>query len=231
MEILGVIPARGGSKGIPNKNIIDLCGKPLIAWSIETGQKLMENGTLARCIVSTDSNKIARIAKENGGDVPFIRPLNASTDKSKSIEFVIHALSELEDERKFFDAVMILQPTNPIRNYKEISKIVDKFAVSGSESLISCYEEEYINELVMYKKNKDNTLSPLNINHNKGVRRQQHEKILIRNGSLYVTKKEYLVKTKNIVCDNPYMYKMEKIKSTAIDNLDDLKLIRMLLCK
>ena len=76
MTILGIIPARGGSKGIPKKNLIDLCGKPLIKWSIETGKELINNKTLDRCIVSTDCNEIAKLSKSLGIDVPFLRPKN-----------------------------------------------------------------------------------------------------------------------------------------------------------
>ena len=86
--ILGIIPARGGSKGIKGKNLVDLCGKPLIYWSIKTGIELKKNLTLKKCIVSTDDPKIAKIAEECGADVPFLRPKEAAKDTSKSIEFV-----------------------------------------------------------------------------------------------------------------------------------------------
>ena len=86
MRILGIIPARGGSKGIPDKNIIDLCGKPLISWSIKTGIELVKNKTLSRCIVSTDDTKIAKIAAQCGAEVPFLRPVEEAKDSSKSIE-------------------------------------------------------------------------------------------------------------------------------------------------
>jgi CMP-N,N'-diacetyllegionaminic acid synthase len=231
MRILGIIPARGGSKGIPNKNIVDLCGKPLIAWSIKTGLELIENNILSRCIVSTDNKKIAGISEDYGAEVPFFRPAYASTDKAKSIDYVMHALNEFEKKNEVYDAVMILQPTSPQRNIKAISNSINKFIYSNSNSLISCYKEDYINELVMYVEQSNESIKPLHSDHNKGVRRQKHGSILIRNGSLYVTKIPYLLKTKQLICDNPLVLKMDKLESVNLDNLDDLKLLRIMLCK
>ena len=156
-SILGIIPARGGSKGIKGKNIVDLCGKPLISWSIETGNDLLKNDTLKKCIVSTDDEVLAKIAEKYGGDVPFLRPKKVSRDNSKSIEFVLHALNFLKKKGLIYDAVMILQPTNPQRNTDDISKIVHSFMLTNTQSLISCYQEDYINEYVMYKKKRTKT--------------------------------------------------------------------------
>ena len=229
-NILGIIPARGGSKGIKDKNIIDLCGKPLISWSIKTGAELLKNATLKKCIVSTDDQEIAKIAEEHGGDVPFFRPKKISTDKSKSIEFVLHALEELKKKGMTYNAVMILQPTSPQRNSEDISKIVNSFMLRKENSLISCYQEDYINEYVMYNKVGE-TLQPVSVNHNKGIRRQTHSPIYIRNGALYVTKVPFILKNKKLVCDNPMLLEMKKTKSINLDNLEDLKLLRKILCK
>ncbi len=229
-SILGIIPARGGSKGIKGKNIVDLCGKPLINWSIETGLELRKKHTLKKCIVSTDDPKIAEIAEEAGAEVPFLRPKQAAKDISKSIEFVLHALVSLKKMGHTFDAVMILQPTNPQRNSNDICKAVKAFMSSKTNSLISCYQEDYINKNVMYKKVGKN-LKPLSEDHNKGIRRQTHGPVYIRNGALYVTKVPYIFKTKKLLCNNPMLFEMKKTKSINIDNLEDLKLLRKILCK
>ena len=231
MKILGIIPARGGSKGIPDKNIVDLCGKPLISWSIETGNELIKQNVISRCIVSTDSIKICKIAKNYGADLPFLRPKHVAKDNSKSIEFVLHALEELKKNKEYFNAVMILQPTNPSRSTESIGFAVKKFINSNSQSLISCYKEEYLNDLVIYKKVGRNNLKPVNPMHNKGVRRQQHESIFVRNGSIYLTKVPYLIRTKQLICDNPMLFEMKKNESIPIDNYEDLILFRMILCK
>jgi CMP-N-acetylneuraminic acid synthetase len=191
MKILGIIPARGGSKGIPNKNIIDLNGKPLIYYSINIGNKLIEMGALSRCILSTDSQEIAITAKSLGGEVPFLRPIEIAQDNSKSIEYVMHALRMVGGN---YDAIMILQPTCPIRNLNNIVNAVREFTAGNFNSMISCYEEEYLNDLVQYYKKTDGSLIPKSIEHNKNIMRQEHGSTYIRNGSIYLTKSDHIYK-------------------------------------
>ena len=231
MRILGIIPARGGSKGIPRKNLADVCGKPLIAYSIETGKQLLASGTLARCIVSTDDDEIAGCARALGADVPFMRPAAAATDTAKALAYVLHALEALEPQDGAYDAVMLLQPTSPIRNSAAISQAVARIAASQSDSLISCYLEEYINDLVMYDPKADGTLVPRNPLHNKGVRRQEHGPAMVRNGALYVTRTPYLKATGSLVCDRPVLLEMSKLDSIDVDAPDDLILLRAVMCK
>lgn len=231
MRILGIIPARGGSKGIPRKNLADVCGRPLVAWSIETGNQLLTNGTLARCIVSTDDQEIAAIARVHGADVPFFRPVEAATDTAKALAYVVHALDALEPVDGPYDSVMILQPTSPLRNPAGIAKAVAGFIASDSDSLISCYQEDYINELVMYEDEGDGHIRPHHPNHNKGVRRQERGSIMVRNGAVYVTRVSYLRATGQLVCDHPMLFRMRKIESIDVDTQDDLELLRLVLCK
>ncbi len=228
MRMLGIIPARGGSKGIPRKNLVDVGGRPLIAWSIETGKNLLSVGTLARCIVSTDDEEIALVARSFGADVPFMRPADAATDTAKAIAYVKHALNELERLDGAYDAVMLLQPTTPCRNLAAIQEAVKRFDISNANSLISCYQEDYINDLVMYKDVDGNgRLRPINPRHNRGVRRQDSSPIMIRNGAIYITRVSYLRETGQLVCDNPLFMMMRKIDSIDVDTLDDLDLLRM----
>jgi CMP-N,N'-diacetyllegionaminic acid synthase len=231
MRILGIIPARGGSKGIPRKNLVDVCGKPLIAYSIETGRQLLAIGTLSRCIVSTDNIEISDCAKTLGADVPFMRPAAAATDTSKALAYVLHALGALESNDGCYDAIMLLQPTSPIRNSEVIAQAVARMALSQSDSLISCYREEYINELVMYDSQSDGTLLPRNPLHNKGVRRQEHGSVMVRNGALYVTRTSYLKAKRSLVCDRPVLLEMSKLDSIDIDTPEDLILLRAVMCK
>lgn len=232
MRILAIIPARGGSKGIPRKNIADVNGKPLIAYSIEIGQQLIRDNVISRCIVSTDDEEIASVARLLGADVPFLRPAYAATDNAKSIELVKHALSELEKVEEKYDAIMILQPTSPIRNAEAIDNAVARFAFGESDSLISCYREEYINNLVMYDSDGLNYLRPRNADHNKGIRRQEQSFPYIRNGALYLTRVDYLLATSRLLCDRPMLLEMRKIDSLDVDTPDDLELLRAVLaCK
>ena len=231
MRILGIVPARGGSKGILRKNLADVCGKPLIAYSIETGRQLLAGGTLERCIVSTDDDEIAERARALGADVPFMRPAAAATDTAKALAYVLHALDALEPQDGVYDAVMLLQPTSPIRNSAVIAEAAARLAVSQSDSLISCYREEYINDLVMYDPQADGTLVPRNPLHNKGVRRQEHGPAMVRNGALYVTRTPYLKATGSLVCDRPVLLEMSKLDSIDVDAPDDLILLRAVMCK
>lgn len=229
MRILSIIPARGGSKGIPRKNLADVCGRPLIGYSIDTGLELLQRNVIARCVVSTDDAEIAAVARRLGADVPFMRPAAAATDTAKALSYVLHVLDALEPKDGTYDAVMLLQPTSPIRNTNAIVQALERFKNGGSDSLISCYREHYINELVMYEDQGDGTLKPRSPLHNKGVRRQEHGPAMVRNGALYVTRVPYLRATGQLICDRPMLLEMSKIDSLDIDTLDDLRLVRAVL--
>lgn len=231
LKILGIVPARGGSKGIARKNLADVCGRPLIAWSIESGKQLLANGVLTRCIVSTDDDEIAAVARSYSADVPFIRPAEAATDTAKALSYVLHALDSLEPTDGPYDAVMILQPTSPRRDPLAILRAVGHLAASDANSLISCYREDYINELVMYEDEGDGRIRPRHPNHNKGVRRQEHGPTMVRNGAVYVTRVPYLRATGQLVCNHPVLLRMEKIESIDVDTPDDLELLRAVLCR
>ena len=117
-NILAVIPARGGSKGIPGKNIVPFAGKPLICYTVEAALK---SKYLKRVIVSTDDNEIAKVAKDCGAEVPFLRPSNLSQDDTSSVSVLKHAVKFIEEsEGSLFDFVVLLQPTSPLRDEKTI---------------------------------------------------------------------------------------------------------------
>ena len=123
MEILAVIPARGGSKGIPRKNVKDLCGKPLIAWTIETAKASRH---ITRTIVSTDDPQIAEAARRYGAEVPFLRPVEISQDLSTDVEFLLHALDFLKEKEEYKpDIVLRLPPTSPLRTAAHIDEGIE----------------------------------------------------------------------------------------------------------
>ena len=231
MKILVVIPARGGSKGIKDKNIIDVCGKPLIQYSIDQSLELKKISLVNEIIISTDSQKIAEIGRKLGANVPFLRPESISGDKAKSIDFILHAINYYEEKNIFFDAVLLLQPTSPMRDGKLLESAIKLFKEGKSDSLISCYKEEYINDLVMYKSKVGNVLIPLNEKHNKGVRRQDHGDVFVRNGAIYLTSVKYLKETEQIISDYPLLIEMRKSQPINIDTLEDLEILKRALCK
>lgn len=129
MDVLAIITARGGSKRLPGKNIMDFCGKPLIAWTIEAAKDCY------RIVVTTDSEEIASISNDCGAEV-ITRPGELATDDARSIEVVIHALSILEWETNY----MLLQPTSPLRTSEDIKKAYNLFKITGARNVVSVNE-------------------------------------------------------------------------------------------
>ncbi len=231
MRILAIVPARGGSKGIPRKNLADLCGRPLIAWSIDTANKLLELGTVTEAIVSTDDAEIADVSRTHGAHVPFLRPAELANDTAKAIAYVTHALDFMAAQSREFDAVMILQPTAPVRDAAAIDEAVKRFASGTANSMISCYQEDYISDLVSYNDDGSGYLIPRRADHNVGVRRQDHGPMMVRNGALYVIRTSFIRKSKSLVCERPMLMTMRRIDSFNIDTPDDLAILRALLCR
>jgi len=229
MRLLCIIPARCGSKGIPYKNIIDIGGKPLIQYTIEIAKKLKDQGKVDELIVSTDCKEVADISEKLGAKVPFLRPRNLSDDKAKSIDYILHALNFYEGIGQKYDAVIVLQPTSPLKTYNNVVGAIDVFNEYQGDSLISTYKEETINNLIMYHKDKNQAI-PLSKGHNKGTRRQDHGAVYVRNGAIYITNTTYLKKRQRIISDVPLMYEMSKKNSINIDNYEDLDRVRELLC-
>jgi CMP-N,N'-diacetyllegionaminic acid synthase len=229
MKILAIIPARGGSKGIPNKNILEIKELPLIAHTIIPSLTLVKEGLISKLIVSTDSSEIGQIAEKYGAEFPFIRPEEISGDKAKSIDLIKHAIEFYKDKGEYYDAVLLLQPTSPLRTSDDIRNAIILFCENNNDSLISAYEEEYINDLVMYKKATDgNTSVPLNSNHNKGIRRQDHGATFVRNGCIYITRLDLLEKDL-IIGETPLLYIMPKSKSINLDTIEDVEILKRVL--
>ena len=126
MKTLGIIPARSGSKGLKNKNILTFAGKPLIAWTIEAGI----NSELQDIIVSTDCEKIAELSKSYGADIPFIRPKSLASDTASSADVILHAIEQLSNRGKSYDYVFMLEPTSPLRDASDINRALHQLKSS-----------------------------------------------------------------------------------------------------
>lgn len=222
-KVLGIIPARGGSKGIPKKNIANVGGKPLICYSIEAGLEAIKSGVLSNLIVSTDNNEIARISEKSGANVPFIRPSEFASDNAKSVDVIKHAILFFEEKNVLYDDVILLQPTTPLRNGKDIEEAYDIYIHGKYDSLISCYKEEYICDLVSYYKVGNDAVA-LDANHNKGVRRQELQDVYVRNGALYISSVPFIKRENLIFGGKLGMYVMPKERSVNIDTVYDLEL-------
>ena len=209
MKILGIIPARGGSKGIPKKNIKLIKGKPLIAYTIEEALK----SKLDEVIVSTDCKEIANVSHKYTSKV-IIRPKKLAQDDSPTIEAIKHALMTVEGD---FDSVMILQPTSPLRTYQHINEAIELFKNDkDADSLVSVVEvpHNYMPEKLMEFDGKY-LQGNLQIK-----RRQEIKKMYARNGAaIYISKVE-LIKNDKILGDKILPYFMDKISSFDIDDME-----------
>ena len=191
MRILGIIPARGGSKGVPGKNIKQLAGKPLIYYTIEASRRA---GLITATVVSTDSEEIAAIAKSYGAEVPFLRPAELADDTASSVDVVIHAVEYLKKEGKVFDAVCLLQPTYPFREEGFIDKAVKIFIENDSDSLISVLSlPDKYNPHWIFEKSKDDFLRLATGEKEIIKRRQDLPEAFYRDGSVYITKTDVLI--------------------------------------
>ena len=186
MKVLGIIPARGGSKGIPRKNIKFLCGKPLLAYTIESASNARR---LTRTILSTENQKIADVGRSLGIDVPFLRPPELSKDASPTLPVVQHALETLERRGEHYDAVCLLQPTNPLRRSADIDYCIELLEKTGADSVISVLPvPAKYNPNWVYWKYEDGRLC-LSTGENEPIpRRQDLPPAFHREGSVYVTR-------------------------------------------
>lgn len=217
-RILALIPARGGSKGIPNKNIIDLCGKPLIAYSILAARN---SQYIDDIIVSTDSESIRKVALEYGAAVPFLRPAHLASDTSKTIDCMLHAIEYLSNTGNNYDYVVLLQPTQPIRKPDFIDEAIQELADSKQNSLVSvCRVTEH--PILMRTITKEGTLKSL-LPISSTVRRQDFPDVYKVNGSIYINRIDEHFNNSTSLNDNILPYYMEEQYSIDIDSLDDLQ--------
>lgn len=215
-KILAVITARGGSKRLPDKNILNLAGKPLIAWTIEAGSR---SKYIDKLIVSTDSEKIAEISKQYGAEVPFIRPDYLSNDTADSISVLKHAI---EFYNKEFDYVMLLQPTSPLRTVEDIDGAIKQLN-DEFDAVVSVSEVEHSplwsNTLPPNLSMKDFIREEV-----KGKRSQDLPTYYRLNGAIYVSKISYLYENNGFMGAKTKAYIMSKEKSIDIDDEMDLKI-------
>lgn len=190
-NILAIIPARGGSKGIPGKNIKMLGSKPLLQYTIEAAK---ESRLLSRVILSSDDVEIINLAKSVGLEVPFVRPAHLATDSSGSLEVVQHTLKELAQQGDRYDAVCLLQPTTPFRESGSIDAAIQRFLDSGFDSLVSVREvpAEY-NPHWVFEADEKGGLEIATGENEIIKRRQELPKAYFRDGSIYLTKSEVIL--------------------------------------
>ncbi len=219
MKILGLIPARGGSKGVPRKNIRLLNGKPLLAYTAESA---LQAKSLARVILSTEDAEIAETGRNCGLDVPFLRPAELAQDSTPSLAVVRHALLTLKENGDAFDAVCLLQPTNPLRRAADIDACVGLFIESDADCVISVLPvpHEYNPKWVFWK-NGGGKMSLSTGDKEIIPRRQDLPPAFHRDGSVYVTRSEIIIDRESLYGENVLGYEMLPEFSANIDTEED----------
>lgn len=218
--ILGVIPARGGSKAIPNKNIFPILGKPLLNYTIEAA---LESRLLTHCVVSTDSEDIAEIASRAGALVPFLRPPELSTDTALSLPVILHSLAFMERTKGIsYDAVVMLQPTTPLRLSSDIDMALEKLFETDADSVISVVEVGAAHPLRMKRLIGDQLINYIDQGFEDMRPRQSLPPVYIRNGAIYATRCRTLLEQQTFSGTDCRAYEMPAERSINIDTPADL---------
>lgn len=223
MRILGIIPARGGSKGVPGKNIKLLCGKPLLAYTAESA---LRSKLLSKVVLSTDDNEIAEVGKSLGLEVPFLRPAELAEDTTPTLPVVLHAVYQMEELGESFDAVCLLQPTNPLRRAEDIDACIELLETSGADSVISILPvpHEY-NPKWVYWQNDHGEMILSTGDKEPLARRQDLPKAFCRDGTVYVTRIKTIISKQSLFGETVKGYEINPEFSSNIDTPDDWRAI------
>ncbi len=229
MRILGLIPARGGSKGIPHKNKKLLNSKPLLQYTIEAalGSKL-----LTSVVFTSEDETLMRLASEIGAEVPFKRPYELATDSASSLDVVQHAIKALSEKGQDFDAVCLLQVTNPFRESKMIDAAIERFIEHGTHSLVSVLKvpHEY-NPHWVFEASEDQTLKIATGDSEIIKRRQELPDAFIRDGAIYLTRTEVLINQNSLYGKTISYIESDATRHVNIDTPKDWQLAEELVTK
>jgi CMP-N,N'-diacetyllegionaminic acid synthase len=224
-SILAIIPARGGSKGVPKKNIKSLNGMPLITYTIEEAKK---SKYITRLVVSTDDERIAETAIRGNAEIPCLRPKELSTDSSKTNDCIIHMINYLKDKENYTpDYVCLLQCTSPLRTSEDIDGAIEKLLSTDFDGIISVCESE-VNPYWTNVFEKDKL--KYFIGEGKNItRRQDLPQVYRYNGAIYIIKTEILIKERTFEVENITGYVMSNEDSIDIDTITDFKIAEVLI--
>ena len=218
------IPARGGSKGLPRKNLIDLCGKPLVVWTIEAA---LSCGNLDRVVVTSEDREILETAKKYSAEV-LIRPAELATDDSSSFDVVVHFIEALNLGDN--DFIVLLQPTSPLRTAVDIKGAIDKLLSKNSQSsgIISCYKPRH-HPAKSYILNTSGFIKGFYSDEAPYMRRQDLPDVYYPNGAIYIYKVSEIKNLNNFPLDNICLYEMSEALSYDIDSASDLKIVEKII--
>lgn len=226
-RFLCIIPARSGSKRLPNKNIKPLCGKPLLAWSIEAAR---ESKYIDEIVVSTDSKEYAEIAKCFGASVPFLRPKELSLDTTTTFEVLEHCIRFYENLGKWFDYVVLLEPTSPLREKGDIDRAIEKLVGEGrlgARSIVGVCATESANPAFLTHL-ENGFIRPYENTDFTPIRRQDIKPVYFFEGSLYISETNTLLEARNFYHHATLGFEVPKWKSLEVDDEDDFVMIEAL---
>jgi N-acylneuraminate cytidylyltransferase len=229
MKVLGIIPARGGSKGIPGKNIRPLGGKPLLAWTAEAARR---STLLTRLILSSDSEEIIDVAKGCGVEVPFVRPESLARDDTPALPVVQHAVRHMSEQEDFVpDIIVLLQPTSPLRRTIHIDESLQRLMSSDADSIVSVVKAHHNytpdSEMIL----RDGCLKAYASWEEKNNIRQLKPAYYARNCAIYAFTHGCLVGKNSIYGEKILPYEMAREESVDVDDLFDLELCEFLLAR
>lgn len=210
---LAIIPARGGSKGVPRKNIKNLAGKPLIAWTIEEAKK---SKYITKLILSSDDKEIIEVAKQYGCEAPFVRAKALAADETPGVEPILHAIEQCPG----FDYVVVLQPTSPLRTVENIDAAIEMLLAKENDFCVSVTEAKQ-SPYWMYNLNINGTMDLVIKQTNFAVRRQDLSPAYFLNGAIYIAKTKRLKVTKSFLTSETLGYVMSEKQSIDIDTEED----------
>ena len=215
-SILAIIPARGGSKGLPRKNIKPLLGKPLIAWTIE---QALNSKYIDKVIVSTEDEEIAEISKKYGAEVPFLRPKELAKDDTPTIDVIEHLIKTLNQK---FDLILLLEPTSPIRKKTDLDNLISKFVDNYDiyDSLVTIGEIHLENPFIS-KKIAGNYIKPFIETNISITRRQDYPKVYFPYGVAYLAKTNILIQYKTFYGEKTGYFLIERYQCYEIDDIYD----------
>jgi len=222
-KVLGLVLAREGSKGLPGKNTMLLCGKPLIAWSIEAG---LASRYIDDLVVSTDGDEIASVSKQYGAEVPFIRPSEFASDGASSVSAILHTLDYLEEHGRCYDLVVLLEPTSPLRETADIDTTLELLVEKNASSVVSVCAAEANHPSFMFKMDSatKKLLSFTGVQPNV-LRRQDIEPVFFLDGTIYCSTSKKIREKKGFYHEETLAYEVPKWKSLEIDDADDFLMV------
>jgi N-acylneuraminate cytidylyltransferase len=216
LRVLAVVPARGGSKGLPRKNVLPLAGKPLLAWTLQAAQA---SRYLDRTILSSDDDEIIATGQQYGGDAPFKRPTQLAVDTTTTLDVVFHVLEQFPA----FDIVVILQPTSPLRSAADIDAALEHLIDSGARSCVSVTEPDK-SPYWCYGVNEQGRLAPLLDSELASRRRQDLPTAYTLNGAVYAAHVDWLKQQQGFVGTDTVAHVMPRERSLDIDTLLDMQI-------